>query len=90
MQEFKEYIKKKLEEKDISVNKLSEEIKVREVYLKDVIAGRRVSFPTIHKIAKYFDDPFIIYLYIIENLSRKFSESKRRSKKSKSKKEVQS
>jgi plasmid maintenance system antidote protein VapI len=71
MQEFREYIKKKLSEKDISINKLSEEIRVREVYLKDVITGRRASLPTIHKISEYLNDPYLIYLYVSEKLLKR-------------------
>jgi transcriptional regulator with XRE-family HTH domain len=81
MQEFREYIKKKLEEKGISINKLSEEIRVREVYLRDVLAGRRVSLPTIHKISEYLNDPYLVYLYVSEKLLNE----KRKSKKSNSK-----
>ncbi len=87
MEEFRKYVKKKIEEKGVSINKLSKEIKVRELYLRDVLAGRRVSLPTIHKISEYLNDPYLIYLYVIENLSHK--ENKRKSKsKSNSKKEV--
>ena len=84
MQEFREYIKKKLEEKGISINKLSEEIRVREVYLRDVLAGRRVSLPTIHKISEYLNDPYLVYLYVSEKLLNE----KRKTNKSNSKKEV--
>jgi|GEM_PF-6495022 len=79
---FRKYIKDKLKEKNISVNKLSEHLKVREGYLRDVLAGRRVSLPTIYKISEYLDDPYLVYLYVSEKLSNE--------KKSKSKKEVKS
>jgi transcriptional regulator with XRE-family HTH domain len=87
MQEFREYIKKKLEEKGISINKLSEEIRVREMYLKDVLAGRRVSLPTIHKISEYLNDPYLVYLYVSEKLLNEKRKSKKSSSKN-SKKEV--
>ena len=71
MQEFRNYIKEKLKKKGISINKLSEEIGVRELYLRDVIAGRRVSLPVIHKISKYLNDPHVIYKYVEEYFARK-------------------
>jgi len=71
MQEFREYIKEKLKKKNISINKLSEEIGVRELYLRDVIAGRRVSLPVAHKISKYLNDPHVIYKYVEEYFARK-------------------
>ncbi|MBX0310839.1 MAG: helix-turn-helix transcriptional regulator, partial [Sulfurihydrogenibium sp.] len=70
-QEFKEYIKKKISEKNISINKLSKEIGVREMYLKDVITGRRISLPVIYKISEYFNDPYLVYLYVSEKLQEK-------------------
>ena len=74
MQEFRDYVKEKLKKKNISINKLSEEIGVRELYLRDVIAGRRVSLPVIHKISKYLNDPHLIYRYVEEYFARKENE----------------
>jgi len=74
MQEFRDYIKEKLKKKGISINKLSEEIGVRELYLRDVIAGRRVSLPVIHKISKYLKDPHVIYKYVEEYFAKKENE----------------
>jgi transcriptional regulator with XRE-family HTH domain len=87
MQEFTKYLKKKLEGKGISINKLSEEIRVRDVYLRDILAGRRVSFPTIHKISEYLNDPYLVYLYVFEKLLNEKRKSKKSSSKN-SKKEV--
>ena len=71
MEKFKEYIKEMLKKKGISINKLSKEIGIREVYLRDVIAGRRVSLPTIYKISKHLKDPHVIYKYMEEYFTKK-------------------
>jgi transcriptional regulator with XRE-family HTH domain len=69
--QFREYINEKLKKKGISINKLSEELRIREGYLRDVLAGRRVSLPTIHKISEYLNDPYLVYLYVSEKLQEK-------------------
>jgi len=71
MQDFRDYMKEMLKTKGISINKLSKEIEVRETYLRDVIAGRRVSLPVMHKISKYLQDPHVIYKYVEEYFARK-------------------
>jgi len=74
MQEFRDYVKEKLKKKGVSINKLAEELGVRELYLRDVIAGRRVSLPVVHKIAKHLHDPHVIYKYVEEYFARKENE----------------
>jgi len=74
MQEFRDYVKEKLKKKGVSINKLAEELGVRELYLRDVIAGRRVSLPVVHKISKYLNDPHVIYKYVEEYFARKANE----------------
>jgi transcriptional regulator with XRE-family HTH domain len=72
--EFRDYMKKMLKKKNISVIKLSQEIGVRETYLSDVIAGRRVSLPVVHKISKYLHDPHILVKYVEEYFAKKENE----------------
>ena len=69
--EFKEYMKETLKKKNISIVQLSKKIGIRETYLRDVIAGRRVSLPTIYKISKHLKDPHVIYKYIEEYFTKK-------------------
>jgi len=74
MQEFTKYVKKKAKEKGIPISKLAKELDMSEVYLRHVIAGRRISFPVVAKISKYFKDPTILYVYVDAYVSRKANE----------------
>jgi plasmid maintenance system antidote protein VapI len=81
MQEFREFLKKKLAEKGMSINRLAIEIGVRDMFIREVMYGKKISRPLILKITDYFQDPNILHIYEKELQERK-------SKKSKSKKEV--
>ncbi|MBX0310386.1 MAG: hypothetical protein JHC31_01030 [Sulfurihydrogenibium sp.] len=74
---FREYVNEKLKERNLSINRLSSLLKIREGYLRDVIAGRRVSLPIVYKVSEYLNDPYLVYLYVSEKLLNE----KRRSKK---------
>jgi len=74
MQEFTKYVKRKAKEKEISISKLAKELDMSEVYLRHVIAGRRISFPVAAKISRFFKDPTILYVYVDAYVNRKESE----------------
>ena len=78
MQEFTNYVKRKAKEKEIPISKLAKELDMSEVYLRHVIAGRRISFPVVAKISKYFKDPTILYIYVDAYVSRKESRNLKR------------
>ena len=71
MQEFTKYVKKKAKEKGIPISRLAKELDMSEVYLRHIIAGRRISFPVVAKISKYFKDPTVLYTYVEAYVKRK-------------------
>jgi plasmid maintenance system antidote protein VapI len=81
MQEFRELLKKKLAERKMSIIMLASEIGARDMFIREVMRGKRISRPLVLKIADYFQDPNILHIYEKEL-------QERRSKKSNSKKEV--
>jgi plasmid maintenance system antidote protein VapI len=86
MQEFRELLKKKLTEKGISINMLAMEIGTRDMFIREVMRGKKISRPLVLKIANYFSDPELLYTYEKELQKRKSKKPKK--SKSKSKKEV--
>jgi ribosome-binding protein aMBF1 (putative translation factor) len=77
MQEFKKVIKEKLEKKGITISKLAMEIRVRDLLIREVISGRKTSRPLVLKMADYFQDPELLYIYEKELQERKSNKSKK-------------
>ena len=77
MQEFKKVIKEKLEKKGITISKLAMEIRVGDSLIREVISGRKTSRPLVFKIADYFSDPYLLYIYEKELQERKTNKSKK-------------
>jgi ribosome-binding protein aMBF1 (putative translation factor) len=77
MQEFKKVIKEKLEKKGITISELAIEIRVGDTLIREVISGRKTSRPLVLKMADYFQDPNLLYIYEKELQKRKFNKSKK-------------
>jgi len=75
MQEFKRVIKEKLEEKGITISDLAMEIRVRDLLIREVMAGKKTSRPLVLKIADYFQIPELLYIYEKELQERKSNKS---------------
>lgn len=63
MQNFTRIIKEKLDEKGMTINKLAMEIRVRDLLIRDVMAGKKTSRPLVLKMADYFQIPELLYIY---------------------------
>jgi len=79
MQNFKRIIKEKLEEKGMTINKLAMEIRVRDLLIREVMAGKKTSRPLVLKMANYFQAPELLYIYEKE-LQERRAKSKKVSK----------
>jgi len=71
MQNFTRIIKEKLDERGMTINKLAMEIRVRDLLIRDVMAGKKTSRPLVLKMADYFQIPELLYIYEKELQERK-------------------